>query len=109
MKPKTFLAATCALSVVGLAGMFVPSKAVAIASFILIGLGFANVFPLIFSIVVDSMPEQTNALSGLMVMAIIGGAVVPPVMGLMADALHSIQMAFLVPLAALLYISWAPL
>ncbi len=107
MKPKTFLVATCALSVAGLAGTFLPSKAVAIAGFFLIGLGFANVFPLIFSIVVDSMPEESNALSGLMVMAIIGGAVVPPVMGLVADALHSIQMAFLVPLAALLYISWA--
>jgi MFS transporter, FHS family, L-fucose permease len=107
MKPKIFLAATCALSVLGLACMFVPSRAVAIAGFLLIGLGFANIFPLVFSIVVDSMPDESNALSGLMVMAIIGGAVVPPLMGLAADALHSVQMAFLVPLAAVLYIGWA--
>jgi len=108
MKPKNFLVATCALSGAGLLGMFLPAgKNVAIASVILIGLGFANVFPLIFSIVVDSMPDKTNALSGLMVMAIIGGAVVPPVMGLVADALHSTQMAFGVPLAALLCITWA--
>jgi len=105
IKPKRFFPITCVLSVVGLLGMFAPSQAIAVVSFFLIGLGFANVFPLIFSIVVDSMPEQTNALSGLMVTAIVGGAIVPPIMGLVADSFHSMQIAFLVPLAAVLYIS----
>jgi fucose permease len=109
MKPGRFFIATSAISVLGLLGIFVPSKPIAVASFALIGLGFANIFPLIFSIVVDSMPEQSNALSGLMVTAILGGAVIPPLMGLTADALNSAQMAFVVPLVALLYICWAAL
>lgn len=106
MKPRTFFLATSVLSVAGLSGIFMPSKPIAVASFILIGLGFANIFPLVFSMAVDRMPEHTNALSGLMIMAIVGGAFVPPVMGLVADALKSAQMSFLVPLAALLYVSW---
>ncbi len=106
IKPMKFFVVTSLLSVVGLLGIFVPNEPVAVASFALIGLCFANIFPLIFSIVVESMPEQANALSGLMVTAILGGAVVPPLMGLVADALQSAQIAFVVPLAALLYISW---
>ncbi len=106
MRPRRFFVVTSVLSVAGLLGMFVPSKPVAVASFAVIGLCFANIFPLIFSIVVDSMPEHTNALSGLMITAILGGAILPPVMGLVADSVGSTQLGFLVPLAALLYISW---
>ncbi|HVW01489.1 MAG TPA: MFS transporter, partial [Planctomycetaceae bacterium] len=106
MQPKKFFLATSVISVFGIAGMFVPNQWVAVAAFFVIGLGFANIFPLIFSIVIDTMPKHTNALSGLMIMAIVGGAFVPPVMGLVADRSHSVELSFLVPMAALLYITW---
>ena len=109
MKPARFFVWTSALSIVGLAGMFVPDRSVAIGAFVLIGLGFANIFPLVFSLVVESLPEQSNALSGLMVTAIIGGAVLPPLMGLVADTLHSVPLSFVVPLGALAYIAWTAL
>jgi FHS family L-fucose permease-like MFS transporter len=107
IKPKTFYVTTCLLSIVGLLGLFVPSEPVVAVSFFVIGLGFANIFPLVFSIAVDSRPQDINPLSGLMVMAIVGGAFLPPLMGLLADASHSVQAGFLVPLAAILYITWA--
>jgi MFS transporter, FHS family, L-fucose permease len=107
--PRAFLCISCAAAVLSLLGMFVPRPAVVITSFFLAGLGFANIFPLIFSMVIDRLPAQANALSGLMVMAIAGGAVLPPIMGLLADDLASVRAAFLVPLAAILYISWAAL
>ena len=75
----------------------------AVVSFFLVGLGFANIFPLVFSITVDRMPEHTNALSGLMVSAIVGGAILPPVMGFVADRSAGLG-SFLVPLAAIGYI-----
>lgn len=109
MKPRTFFIGTSILSIAGLLGIFVPSQSVAVASFFVIGFGFANIFPLVFSIVVDSMPEHTNALSGLMVTAIVGAAIVPPVMGFVSDAAGSVQLGFLVPLAAILYITWTAL
>lgn len=104
--PSTFLRITTVVSLVGLAGLFVPSSGIATASFFLAGLGFANVFPLVFSITVDRMPEHANSLSGLLVMAIVGGAFVPPLMGMLSDATGSVQTGFLVPMAAMAYIAW---
>jgi FHS family L-fucose permease-like MFS transporter len=109
MRPQTFFMATSIVSIVGLAGIFVPIQWVAVAGFTLTGLGFANIFPLIFSSVLDHEPGRTNELSGLMVTAIVGGAVLPLLMGFVADRLGSVQASFSVPLAALLYIVWTSL
>jgi fucose permease len=106
IKPKTFYVITCVVSILGLLGLFAPSESIVTASFFVIGLGFANIFPLVFSIAVDSRPQDINPLSGLMVTAIVGGAFLPPLMGLLADAFHSVLIGFLVPLAAILYITW---
>jgi FHS family L-fucose permease-like MFS transporter len=100
---KTFLIISVMVSILGLAGLFVGIQPVAIGSIFLIGLGFANIFPLIFSITVDTMPARSNELSGLMVAAIVGGALIPPLMGLIAD-LTSTKIAFIVPLACILFI-----
>ncbi|MBE0673421.1 MAG: MFS transporter, partial [Bacteroidales bacterium] len=45
------------------------------------GLTVANIFPLVFSIAVRTYPERSSEISGLMMMAISGGAVFPPLMG----------------------------
>ncbi len=102
--PRKFFVATCVASILGLVGLFLPSRTVAVAGFCLAGLGFANIFPLVFAIAVESMPEHTNELSGLMVTAIVGGALLPPLMGLVADH-SSVQFSFVVPLAAIVYIA----
>ena len=104
ISPRKFFITTVLLSLIGIMGLLSGIVSVVI-SVIVIGLGFANIFPLVFSIAVDSMPQKTNELSGLMVTAIVGGAFIPPLMGLIADKI-SIEYGFLVPLAALLYIGW---
>jgi len=101
---QRFLIITVVLSVFGFLGLFLGIQAASIASIFVIGLGFANIFPLIFSITVDAMPERTNELSGLMVTAIVGGAIIPPIMGAVADY-SSTLIGFIVPLACILYIS----
>ncbi len=105
ISPRTFFVTTTAISIAALAGMFTGNVVLVMASVILVGLGFANIFPLVFSITVDAMPEKTDELSGLMVTAIVGGAFVPPLMGFVADV-TSPTVGFAVPLAALLYIGW---
>lgn len=105
MSPRKFFLITCAVSILGLLGLYLPNQTLAIASFFVVGLGFANIFPLVFSLAVETMPEHTNELSGLMVTAIVGAAFVPPITGLMADR-TSVELSFLVPLAAILYITW---
>jgi fucose permease len=104
MAPRKFFLLTCAASIAGLLGLWVPDRTVAVASFFLAGLGFANIFPLVFSLAVESLPERANELSGLMVTAIVGGAFLPPLMGLLADH-ATVQIGFLVPLAAILYVT----
>jgi MFS transporter, FHS family, L-fucose permease len=108
MKPRTFFAVTAALSIIAILGFYAGSKPVALAGMFLVGLGFANVFPLIFSITVNAMPERANELSGLMVSAIVGGAILPPVMGLVADASSTLT-SFLVPLVAMGFVGWTAL
>jgi MFS transporter, FHS family, L-fucose permease len=101
---KKFFVISSLLGLIGLIGMFIPSQTVVIISILICGLGFGNIFPLIFSILIDSMPEKSNELSGLMVMAIVGGAIVPGIMGVIAD--WSIRIAFLLPVIIFVYLGF---
>jgi MFS transporter, FHS family, L-fucose permease len=103
LPPKTFLKISVLISLLGFLGLFAGTQIIAMICIFLIGLGFANIFPLIFSITVETMPDRSNELSGLMVAAIVGGALIPPLMGLIAD-LTSTLVAFIVPLACILFI-----
>jgi len=103
LQPKRFLLITAFLSGFGLLLMLSPVQTLVILGIFFTGLGFGNIFPLIFSITVDSMPERSNEISGLMVTAIVGGAIIPPIMGFVAD-MTSVTIGLLVPLAAMLYI-----
>ena len=51
----------------------------------ILGFAVANVFSIIFSAALQKKPERANEISGLMVMGIAGGAVVPPLMGIVSD------------------------
>ena len=100
---RIFLFITVSLSIVGSITILWGIKVLAIISIFFIGLGFANIFPLIFSITVEKMPERTNELSGLMISAIAGGAILPLLMGKLAD-LGGITAGLVVPLIAIVYI-----
>ncbi|MCK9208138.1 MAG: MFS transporter [Salinivirgaceae bacterium] len=109
MPPRRFLIFTTFISLLGLFGLFIaPNPVLGFVSIASIGLGFANIFPLIFSITVDAMPERSNEISGLMVTAIIGGAFVPVVFGFVADA-FSLMAGFIVPVLCMVYILYLSL
>jgi fucose permease len=104
ISPKKFLIITSLLSIIGIAGLFiVPGQVLAFVFIFIVGLGFANIFPLIFSMAVDAFPERSNEISGLMVTAIIGGAFVPILFGVVAD-LFGLMAGFIVPLLCMVYI-----
>lgn len=107
MPAKKFLVITVVVSIVGILAMFTSNEIVTYAGVVLVGLGFANIFPLVFSITIDHMPERSNELSGLMITAIAGGAIMPLVMGKVADTTNSILTGFSVPLVCVLYIAFA--
>ena len=60
-------------------------RAVVWAMVFVTGLAVANIFPLVFSITVRAFPERSSEISGLMKMAISGGAVFPLIMGWITD------------------------
>lgn len=82
---RRFFMFTAILALVSLVLMVLtPSLLVAQIAIFLVGLGMANLFPLIFSIALERMPDRANEVSGLMIMAVSGGAFFPPLMGLIS-------------------------
>ncbi|MEN9907246.1 MAG: hypothetical protein RLZZ540_387 [Bacteroidota bacterium] len=82
VKPQFFLISTTFLAILGtLLFFFSPSSSVAFIAIFIVGLGAGNLFPLVFSIAISNMPTRANEISGLLIMAIVGGAIIPPLMG----------------------------
>ncbi|HEX2962451.1 MAG: sugar MFS transporter [Ignavibacteria bacterium] len=104
LSPKKFFVWSSVIGVLALAGIFVPVEWFVLGSIFVAGLAFANIFPLIFSILIDSIPERSNELSGLLVMAIAGGAIIPALMGVIASS--SVALALTVPLLIFVYLSF---
>jgi FHS family L-fucose permease-like MFS transporter len=71
---------------------------------IAVGLFNSIMFPTIFTITLERSSASAAATSGLLCMAIIGGAVLPRIAGLIADA-TGLHAAFLLPMAAYAAIS----
>lgn len=73
-------------------GMIVVYGLIAIAFFMSI------MFPTIFSMGIEDLGHNTKIGSSLIVMAIVGGALLPPLLGMISDKTGSIQNGYIVPL-----------
>lgn len=103
LSSRTFFRLSSTLGLLGLAGLMSGHRSLAVPSVVACGLGFANIWPLLFSITVERRPERGAELSGLMCMAISGGALIPLLMGGMADKGLG-ALAFSVPGACFAYL-----
>jgi FHS family L-fucose permease-like MFS transporter len=56
-------------------------------------------FPNIFALGIDGLGRNTKIAASFIVMAIVGGAILTPLMGLISQSAHSIAIAYIVPLA----------
>ncbi len=88
-------------------GVFAEGK---IAVYAVLGTNFfmSIMFPTIFALGVKDLGEHTKLGSSFIIMAIVGGAILPPFMGLMADTI-GIQQSFLLPalcFLAVVYYGW---
>jgi MFS transporter, FHS family, L-fucose permease len=63
-------------------------------------------FPTIFALGIKGLGPNTKIGGSMIVMAIIGGAVFTPVMGLIAERAHSMAIAMLVPLIAYVFVAY---
>jgi len=76
---------------------------VPVLAVVLIGFFHSIMFPTIFALSIKDLGPLTKRGSSLLVMAILGGAVFPAIMGRISDATN-IQTAFVVPLVCYVYI-----
>jgi fucose permease len=83
-----------------LALLFVPSEMSALVVIFIIGLGCANIFPLIFSLAVEKYPTRSNEISGLMIMAVSGGALIPFIMGFLKENISLTSSMFVLVICA---------
>ena len=88
---RKFLLFSIILMALAMCGMlFGTSKAVLYAAIALVGYGNSNIFSIVFSRAILSVPEKQNEVSGLMIMGLFGGTVFPLLMGFASDAVGQI-------------------
>ena len=78
---------------------------VALYSVLAIGLFNSILFPTIFSVAIEGLGSLTSKGSGWLCLAIVGGALVPLLQGVIADTVN-IQQSFFVPLICYVFIAW---
>jgi FHS family L-fucose permease-like MFS transporter len=76
---------------------------VSVLAIVLVGFFNSIMFPTIFALSLKNLGDLTKRGSSLLVMSIIGGGLIPPVMGRISDATN-IRVAFLVPLICYAYV-----
>lgn len=74
-------------------------------SILLVGLFNSIMFPTIFSLAIRGLGKHTGQASGILCMAIVGGAIIPVIQGLIADSI-GIHHAFILPVLCYMFIAY---
>ena len=88
-----------------LAVAMLTSGKVAMWAILLIGLCNSIMFPTIFTLAIAKLGPLTSQASGILCLAIVGGAILPLLQGMLADSI-GIQLAFIIPMACYCFISF---
>ncbi|AXE18554.1 L-fucose:H+ symporter permease [Runella rosea] len=103
VNPSKMLMA-CALGAIGLVTVAILSTGyVSIVSLSIVGLCTSVMYPILFTLSIKNLGAYTKTGSSLIIMSIVGGAIVPPLMGLVSD-MYSIRFAFVLPILCYAYI-----
>jgi FHS family L-fucose permease-like MFS transporter len=102
---RKFFLWTSVLGIASLAAiLIIPSQLVAWGLVFIIGLAVANIFPLVFSIAIEKFPSRSNEISGLMIMAVSGGAVIPLLIGWISDISNNIAIGMSLLVICMIYL-----
>jgi FHS family L-fucose permease-like MFS transporter len=101
--PRRLLALFAAINALLVLTTMLSSGGLAMYSIIAIGLFNSIMFPTIFALGIERLGPMTSKASSLLIMAIVGGAILPFVQGVFADHI-GLQHAFFLPLLCYLYI-----
>jgi FHS family L-fucose permease-like MFS transporter len=81
------------------------SGTMAMIAILLVGLCNSIMFPTIFSLAINGLGKHTSQGSGILCLAIVGGAILPLLQGVLADSI-GVQMAFLLPILCYVFIAY---
>ncbi|MGI4750065.1 MAG: hypothetical protein ACRYFB_05490 [Janthinobacterium lividum] len=102
---------TRVLMIFGLLGMFamivglLTTGQTAIYAFLSGGLCCSIMFPSIFSLAVAGLGKHTSQGSAFLIMMILGGSIIPPVQGILADT-AGIHVSYIIPVICFAYITF---
>lgn len=106
---RKFFSAGCWMAMAGLVLLAVFGKVGLLPALIAVcifGLGYANLFGIVFSFAMRRSPGRENAVSALLIVGLIGGAILPPVLGWIRDVSGS-QIAAVAAIAVVwIYMLW---
>lgn len=91
----------CAMMIIGL----ISSGNLALYSFISGGLFCSVMWPCIFSLAINGLGKYTNQGSSLLVMMILGGAIIPPLQGILVDNINP-HMSYIITVFCFAYLAW---
>ncbi len=103
VKPSLCLAFNAICSAILILVAINSSGQTAVMAILLVGFFNSIMFPTIFSLALRGLKQRTSQGSGLLCLAIVGGAIIPLIQGIFADLL-SVQSSFFIPLVSYLYI-----
>jgi MFS transporter, FHS family, L-fucose permease len=105
IRPGLLLAVAASGALVLVATSMLTSGYLAVGSILLVGLFNSIMFPTMFTLGIAGLGPLTGEGSGLLSMAIVGGAAIPVIQGMIADKI-GIHHAFILPLACYLYVAY---
>jgi FHS family L-fucose permease-like MFS transporter len=99
------LAFNAVAAIVLLAITIMSSGSLAMWSVLAVGLFNSIMFPTIFTLAIQGLGKHTSQGSGILCLAIVGGAIVPVAQGLFADSI-GLQLSFVLPMLCYLFIAY---
>lgn len=78
----------------------------ALIAVVIFGIGYANLFGIVFSSAMQRVPEKANEVSALLIIGLIGGAILPPVLGWIRDITGSQIIAVATIAVVWIYMLW---
>ena len=103
LDPRRMLGTFAAIAALLVLTTMLSHGPIAVWSVVAVGLFNSIMFPTIFTVSIEKLGAMTDKAASLLVMAIVGGAIVPLLQGALADRI-GVQHAFVLPLSCYAYI-----
>lgn len=104
-KPSKTLGIFAIVNICLIVAMLLFNKEFSLWCILSVGLFNSIMFSNVFTLAIDGLGKYTSQGSSLLVMMILGGAVLPPLQGMVADH-FGVQMAFFIPMICYAYLVW---